>query len=399
MIQSLTLSYYRSLSYGHIWEAVDDNRVQLVTVNGHHSTLLPVTSGVPQGSLLGPLLFLVYINDLPECVTFSKTFLFADDTKCLASSLGNSSSVGLQHDLDNLIHWSVSNNMLFNEAKSAIIRFPSSLDPPTYFLNNSAVQVSKSNRDLGVILSSDLSWSAHVHYITSKAYKMLGLIRRSFSSSIPVSTKKILYISLVRSHLLYCSVVWRPHLRKDILLIERVQRRATKYILNDFKSNYRSRLVSLQLLPLSMTLELNDIIFFLKSVREPSSSFDILSFVSFSNSDTRSSSANKLKYPLTSTTLSSHFYFNRLPRIWNQLPVIEDNLSTNSAIVKVKQYFGRIFLITSTQITRAPFICAVLATTAATLTLLILIFSVYLATPLLGLALSAILYSLCSLSF
>ena len=116
----------------------------------------------------------------------------------------------------------------------------------------------------------------------------------------------------------------QQRLRKDILLIERVQRRATKYILNDFKSNYRSRLVSLQLLPLSLTLELNDIIFFLKSVREPSSSFDILSFVSFSNSDTRSSSANKLKHPLTSTTLSSHFYFNRLPRIWNQLPVIEE---------------------------------------------------------------------------
>ena len=173
---------------------------------------------------------------------------------------------------------------------------------------------------------------------------MLGLIRRFFSSSIPVSTKKMLYISLVRSHLLYCFVVWRPHLRKDIILIERVQWRAIKYILNDFKSNYRSRLVSLQLLPLSMTLEINDIIFFLKSVRAPSSSFDILSFVSFFNSDTRSSSTNKLYYPLTSTTLSSHFYFNRLPRIWNQLPVIEDNLSTNSAIVKVKQYFWSYFL-------------------------------------------------------
>ena len=93
-----------------------------------------------------------------------------------------------------------------------------------------------------------------------------------------------------------------------------------------------------------MTLELNDIIFFLKSVRAPSS-FDILSFVSFSNSvPDHSSSTNKLKYPLTSTTLSSHFYFNRLPRILNQLPVIEDNLSTNSAIVKVKQYFWSYFL-------------------------------------------------------
>ena len=76
-----------------------DNRVQLVSINGHFSSLLPVTSGVPQGSLLGSLLFLVYMNDLPECATSCKIFLFADDTKCLASSCENNSSVGLQYYL------------------------------------------------------------------------------------------------------------------------------------------------------------------------------------------------------------------------------------------------------------------------------------------------------------
>ena len=102
--------------------------------------------------------------------------------------------------------------------------------------------------------------------------------------------------------------------------------------------------MKLELLRLSMTLELNDIIFFLKSVRSPTPSFDILSFVSFSTSATRSSSANKLNFPLSSTSLFTNFYFNRLPRIWNRLPIIEETLSTDSAIRKVKNYFWSYFL-------------------------------------------------------
>ena len=109
-------------------------------------------------------------------------------------------------------------------------------------------------------------------------------------------------------------------------------------------ADYKTRLIILELLPLSMTLELNDVIFFLKSIRSPSSHFDILSFVSFSTSTTRSSSASKLKIPLTTTSLSSNFYFNRLPRIWNLLPTIDESLSTASAIHKVKIYFWSYFL-------------------------------------------------------
>ena len=122
-----------------------------------------------------------------------------------------------------------------------------------------------STRDLGILISDTLSWSDHIHLITSKAYKMLGLIRRSFSDTLSVFNKKSLYISLVRSHLLYCSVIWRPHLSKYIKLFERVQRRASKYLLNDYSSDYKSRLISLKPLPLSMVMELNDILFFLRS--------------------------------------------------------------------------------------------------------------------------------------
>ena len=102
-------------------------------------------------------------------------------------------------------------------------------------------------RDLGVLISDDLSWSAHYDLLCSRAYKILGLLRRVFNNVFAIAAKKRLYISLVRSQLTYCSVVWRPHLIKDITTLEKIQRRASKYILSDFSSDYKSRLTSLNL--------------------------------------------------------------------------------------------------------------------------------------------------------
>ena len=218
------------------FEAYLEDRRQFVSVNGHHSDLLPVTSGVPQGSILGPLLFLIYINDLPDHIDHVLPLLFADDTKCLssvysdASNISSTSVLDLQLDLDSLSLWSLTNRLAFNVAKSAMLSFPCGSVPPPHFVSGVEIPFVSFTRDLGVLISSSLSWSDHINYITSKAYKMLGLVRRSFSNQLPVAVKKSLYLSFVRSHLLYCSVIWRPHLVKDILLLENIQRRATKYI-------------------------------------------------------------------------------------------------------------------------------------------------------------------------
>ena len=93
-------------------------------------------------------------------------------------------------------------------------------------------------RDLGVLVSDDLSWSAHYDLLCSRAYKILGLLRRVFNNVFTIAAKKRLYISLVRSQLTYCSVVGCPHFIKDITTPEKIQRRATKYILSDFSSDY-----------------------------------------------------------------------------------------------------------------------------------------------------------------
>ena len=102
-----------------------------------------------------------------------------------------------------------------------------------------------SQRDLGVIATNNLSLSLHYGKLYQKAYNALHLIKRSLPESAPVYLKKQLYISLVRSHLSYCPQIWKPRYVKDISCLERIQRRSTKYILNDYSTGYKSRLQTL----------------------------------------------------------------------------------------------------------------------------------------------------------
>ena len=162
-------------------------------------------------------------------------------------------------------------------------------------------------------MSDDLSWSNHLTHVTNKAYKKLGLLRRSLCYNNSTNTKKRLYVSLIRSQLLYCSQIWRPYLCKDIKLIENVQRRATKFILNDYSSDYKSRLLKLNLLPLTMLYEFYDISFFVKSLKQPSTTFNITDFVSFSHNSTSSGSHLKHVHQLAKANRFNQFYFTRLP--------------------------------------------------------------------------------------
>ena len=135
-----------------------------------------------------------------------------------------------------------------------------------------------------------------------------------------IHTKKVLYISLMKSTLTYCSPLWRPQYLKDI---ENVQRRVTKFILRDYASSYKSHLLTLHLLPLMMQFEINDILFFITSIKNPTKCFNILHYVTFSRASTRSSSKCKLVHNLSRTNRDRHFYFSRLPHLWNSLPTID----------------------------------------------------------------------------
>ena len=205
-------------------------------------------SGVPQGSILGPLLFLVYINDLPSSIT-SQVLIFADDTKCFRQITTTSDTQQFQSDLDSLLNWSLNNHLSFNISKFVFMSFHRKFDSQ-YSIHGHSLSQSSHYKDLGVIFSNTLSWREHYEMITSKAYKSLGLLRRVFKNSHCPEARKCLYISIVRPNLLYCSLLWRPYLIKDIDLLERVQRRATKFILSDYSSDYKTRLIQLGTLPL-----------------------------------------------------------------------------------------------------------------------------------------------------
>jgi len=130
----------------------------------------------------------------------------------------------------------------------------------------------------------------------NKAYKSFGLLQRIFRGSLSVYAKKLLYLSLVRSKVTYCSQILHPYLLKDIIIFERLQRRATKFILNNYTDDYKKWLTNLKLLPLMyLQFDYYDISFFINSNKNPNLGFNILDYVSFCSGCTRSSSHNKLQ--------------------------------------------------------------------------------------------------------
>ena len=123
-------------------------------------------------------------------------------------------------------------NLFLNEKKCSTVHYMPCLSTTfNYHLNGQQIPSKAMEKDMGLIVSADFNWRPHYQSITSRAYKVLGLLRRIFSGSVSVSAKCSLYTSLVRSQLLYCSPVRHPYLLRDIRCLELVQRRATKFIL------------------------------------------------------------------------------------------------------------------------------------------------------------------------
>ena len=179
----------------------------------------------------------------------------------------------------------------------------------------------------------------------SKAYSILHLLHRSFSTDIPILCKHKLYTSLVLPHFIYCSPIWRPHLIKDFQDLESVQRRATKYILGNSSLDYKERLISLKLLPLMYQLELNDILFFVSCLKNPDYNYSLMEHFVFSSAHTRSAASIKLVHSSKSSPTHYHNFISRLPRLWNSLPSVDLSLSFNFIKHSLKDHFYSHFLI------------------------------------------------------
>ena len=242
-------------------EAFLSGREQVVRVNGELSSSKAVISGIPQGSVLGPLLFVIYINDLPDVVQ-SNILLFADDTKIFSKVSSKDDAVVLQKDIDALNRWSDTWLLKFNTDKCHVLtmgKFENIVHTQRYTLYGDELDHVFEEKDLGVIIDMELTFEEHIATKVKKANGIMGLIRRSFSF-LDGETFKKLYTSFVRPHLEYANPVWSPHLRKHIRLLESVQERASKLVDGMKNLEYTERLKKLDLPTLQHRRQRGDMI-------------------------------------------------------------------------------------------------------------------------------------------
>ena len=211
-------------------------------VDGVNSTRLPISSGVPQGSVLGPLLFIIYFGDLPDSVSTSSA-LYADDTlvydrNCCAlqdPSPASPQCCLLRDDIERLDTWSASWNTTFNAEKSAhmlISWHPSDTVIPTLALDNNSVPYAHEVKHLGLVITSSLRWSTHIHNLLLRVGYRIHLLKRlAYRVASPLFVKQ-LYVCLLRPSLEYASPVWDGAcLKKDSLVLERAQLSVARAIL------------------------------------------------------------------------------------------------------------------------------------------------------------------------
>ena len=229
------------------------DRHQRVIVEGESSTRSKVLSGVPQGTVLGPLLFLCFFNDLPEQVK-SQIRLFADDCLLYRTIKSIEDQIAMQKDLTSLEKWADTWGMKFNAKKCHILRIDRGLKTKDhmYELCGHVLKQVPNNPYLGVIISQDLRWGSHLHKVKIKANSTLAFLRRNLKQC-PAKIKQTAFTALVRYLLEYSSTVWDPFLETEKGELEKIQRRGARFVFNDYSrtSSVTAMLSKLDWVPLT----------------------------------------------------------------------------------------------------------------------------------------------------
>ena len=229
------------------------DRSQFVCVDGASSHYLPVVSGVPQGSVLGPLLFITFINDITIRISSgSDVNMFADDIALYRIIKTAADYAHLQEDVDATSACIQEKKLKFNATKCKtmlISRKRSNMStPPQVILNGIILDRVQSYRYLGITLTTNLSWSSHISACCNKTRKLIGLLYRRFYQHTSSPTLLRLYCCFIRPHLEYASAVWNPNLKGEIDQLERVQKFALRVCLKSWDTDYED-LLSISNLP------------------------------------------------------------------------------------------------------------------------------------------------------
>jgi hypothetical protein len=206
------------------------DRRQQVVVSGDSSDWVSVTSGVPQGSVLGPLLFLLYINDLCDVVK-SKIRLYADDTLIYKKIHDDHDRIALQEDLNAIDRWCKMWQLQLNVKKCCVMRISRGHEiyQSDYFLGGDSLKFENNYKYLGLNITSAMSWRAHIQKMVGKANSRLNFVQRILRGC-PKHVKEVAYFSLVRPLLEYGGTIWNPHEEGLVKEIEMVQRRAARFV-------------------------------------------------------------------------------------------------------------------------------------------------------------------------
>ena len=234
------------------------NRHQRTVVNGKMSKWMPVLSGIPQGTVLGPHLFILFINDIINSVKTSTARLFADDCIIYKTIANQADENLLQNDLDNLLNWADKWGMKFNASKCNVMRISRQKDPgrTNYKMMGEQLGEVTTHQYLGVHIQNNLKWNKQAKHASDKATKILNFIRRNFHNC-SKSVKVRLYQALVRPHIEYASVVWNPVTSENQNLLDMVQKRAARFVLGDYdwQSSTSNMLHTLNWIPLEKRRE------------------------------------------------------------------------------------------------------------------------------------------------
>ena len=311
---------------GHLLKWISSflsNRMQCVVTDYFYSPICSVISGVPQGSVLGPILFIIYVNDIDSvCCGDTTMQLFADDAKLYSNVVVDSASTSLQLSLDRLTQWANVWQLHININKCSVLPVTSMVCLPVrqYYINGVTIPCHNSYVDLGVAVTSNLSFELHINNIVSKARQRISILFRGFLTR-NLYIMRQSFITYIRPILEYNSVVWNPSFIYLIDVIEHVQRNFSKRIRSISTLPYLERLALLDLEPLELRRLRFDLTYYFKVFNNltPFDPNDI--FTIYTPAASLRSNSPYLQKPTKASNKLLHTLFYRNVDAWNSLPI------------------------------------------------------------------------------
>jgi hypothetical protein len=331
------------------------NRQQCTEFRSAISSTLDIVCGVPQGSILGPLLFLLYMNDVVQCSSLAKPVLFADDTNLIIDHLHLHELIArVNSELQIIAKWFITNKLSLNVEKTKFIIFRSKTRPlptvPNLTINNQPIENVSEIKFLGVFIDEYLNWTFHIKSKTAIISKNLAVMNR-VKNLIPESTRKTLYYALVHPHLSYGVVAWTNTNSKDMRRVKILQKQAVRLIVQAKYNSHTSPIFKSQkILTIDDILNLECCKLYQKRIKNQLPPY--FNNLLFTNSETHNyptRQQDNIRIPNITTKMQEQYLSVKVARAWNNLPIsIKQfvNQSRNSFSEKCHNHFIKQYAVT-----------------------------------------------------